>query len=293
MWFQAVSFLIFLHCCTVVHHMFIFSTLEILVGYCSYLPISPSYPFPMAWFSHVFRLNPLKPAETASFTLGITKSKSLGPMRRLLRKRRQPISRASDPASGCFGIPGMVRAGVLLDAGCCWCGMMKTLQSLQHSSWMFLLFLTLQKITSWQNFILSIHWVSWWFMAVLHALHGGNVSVKPCFSKTCGLSWKLQDRRGRTPGDKLHQIAWLIVQNVDIMWIWSWKYPGYVALGASNSLNFKSGRYADSGLPNMETCPFLSLHLARQRPKNSSTVMIKALQGKASQKRLVFFGGAQ
>jgi hypothetical protein len=103
--------------------------------------------------------------------------------------------------------------------------MMKTLQSLEHSSWMFLLFLTLRKITSWQNFILSIHW-SWWFMAVLHALHGGNVSVKPCFSKTCGLSWKLQDRRGRTPGDKLHQIAWLIVQKcwyyVDMILEISW-----------------------------------------------------------------------
>ena len=45
------------------------------------------------------------------------------------------------------------------------------------------------------------------------------------------------------------------------------------------------------GLPNMETCPFLSLHLARQRPKNSSTVMIKALQGESVIKASGFFFG--
>ena len=48
-----------------------------------------------------------------------------------------------------------------------------------------------------------------------------------------------------------------------IMWIWSWNILEiswnileYVLLGPSNSLNFMSaGRYADSGLPKMETCP--------------------------------------
>ena len=39
-----------------------------------------------------------------------------------------------------------------------------------------------------------------------------------------------------------------MINNVD-MFLEYLEYPGYVALGASNSLNFMSGRYADSGKP--------------------------------------------
>ena len=151
----------------------VFSTQLILVTYCSTAP-------PSLWASQ----SPSRWAPCAACCASVG----------------NPSPRASDSPRCGMGMPrpGMVR-DCLGTAGCCW---ILLGYGERWSVAAEFLFLTLGNIT-WQNFT-TLHWVLW---AVVHAF--SLLSHK----KTCGLSWKLQDRRGCTPGDRLHQIAWLMMMN--------------------------------------------------------------------------------